>query len=640
MDIRKIEKVRSKIAAEMKERYESRVEERRKKQKEISEKGIEGAAGKRCSKGRREHIGRFMPGTFEKIDRINDLAGINFLGYGQKASLPVCRLTYFNNPIGTGFLVAPGLLLTNNHVIGNVADAKVMTAEFNFELNTNNAPLTPAHFQLEPDDIFVTTDNYELDFTFVKVALSSSNGADIREFGWLPLHPLTNKILEGEPIVVIQHPQGRVKSICLFNSFLEDRTGNFLHYTTDTEPGSSGSPAFSRHWQVVGLHHAGEIIGKNDKGEEMAINEGIRISKILKALISSEQVVGPRKQLYDRLTDPKIYRDGRPVVISNISRVTAEFSDENEFESRATKIRRRNSDHYKGRKGYQSQFLGKGKLRVSLPKLPNWLKTDQVKITGSKQVELKYEHFSLVMSESRRMPYFTAVNIDGKSAESIKRKDRDPNNQFESANFEAAADKWFYDPRINEKHQVGPEVYDETDFDFGHVVRRLAPVWGSKRSKRIANDDTFHMTNCFPQHKNWNRKSWISLEKAILRSAKEEGKRYSVFTGPIFDARDPFIFGVQVPLGGWKVVVYKSHKKLEAMGFIQWQDEMVDEIIDSLESLPIDRIKDAWRYSIGEIGRLTNLDFGNLIGSDAFEFESLKKRVKVTDGLLNRLFPY
>jgi len=31
----------------------------------------------------------------------------------------------------------------------------------------------------------------------------------------------------------------------------------FLQYTTDTCPVSSGSPAFNKDWEVVGLHHSG-----------------------------------------------------------------------------------------------------------------------------------------------------------------------------------------------------------------------------------------------------------------------------------------------------------------------------------------------------------------------------------------------
>jgi endonuclease G len=66
---------------------------------------------------------------------------------------------------------------------------------------------------------------------------------------------------------------------------------NWMHYTTDTQPGSSGSPVFNDQWLVVALHHSG--VPKTDKngkvsrknGEvEWIANEGVRISCIYKAL--------------------------------------------------------------------------------------------------------------------------------------------------------------------------------------------------------------------------------------------------------------------------------------------------------------------------------------------------------------------
>src|SRR5262249_8566329 len=72
----------------------------------------------------------------------------------------------------------------------------------------------------------------------------------------------------------------------------------FLHYKTDTAPGSSGAPLFNDRWEVVGLHHSG-VPRKNAAGQILAVdgqvwhpemgeqridwiaNEGIRISRII-----------------------------------------------------------------------------------------------------------------------------------------------------------------------------------------------------------------------------------------------------------------------------------------------------------------------------------------------------------------------
>ena len=73
----------------------------------------------------------------------------------------------------------------------------------------------------------------------------------------------------------------------------------FLEYTTDTLPGSSGSPAFNKDWEVVALHHSGvpEIrdggimtisgtpwrTGMPDSDIHWVANEGVRVSRICAA---------------------------------------------------------------------------------------------------------------------------------------------------------------------------------------------------------------------------------------------------------------------------------------------------------------------------------------------------------------------
>jgi V8-like Glu-specific endopeptidase len=66
-------------------------------------------------------------------------------------------------------------------------------------------------------------------------------------------------------------------------SFFDDRV---VHYLTDTQEGSSGSPVFDRQGRLIALHHAGgrpqEVVGRSP----MRKNEGIRISRIISGLTS------------------------------------------------------------------------------------------------------------------------------------------------------------------------------------------------------------------------------------------------------------------------------------------------------------------------------------------------------------------
>ena len=66
---------------------------------------------------------------------------------------------------------------------------------------------------------------------------------------------------------------------------------------------------------------------------------------------------------------------------------------------------------YARSKGYDPKFLG---TRVDLPTLSPERVQDTVLLKDGSGHELKYTHFSVVMSKSRKLALFTAVNIDGR----------------------------------------------------------------------------------------------------------------------------------------------------------------------------------------------------------------------------------
>jgi endonuclease G len=198
------------------------------------------------------------------------------------------------------------------------------------------------------------------------------------------------------------------------------------------------------------------------------------------------------------------------------------------------------------------------------------------------------------MNKARKLAFFTAVNIDGARLQALKR----------------AADRWFFDPRIDREFQMGPEVYSKNDLDRGHLVRRLDPVWGSRAAE--ANEDTFHFTNCSPQHKNLNQKTWQELEDYILRNADVHNLRVSVFTGPVFRAddmlyRDKF----QIPAEFWKVVVMvKQDGKLSATAYLQTQKNLIIDLEFAFGEYK------TYQVPVTRIEALTGLDFGKLRNFD------------------------
>jgi endonuclease I/V8-like Glu-specific endopeptidase len=258
----------------------------------------------------------------ERLMGRNDLVDVGFLERGHLASGSVGRVNVSSPEAhyGSGFMVSPRLLLTNNHVLRDPDEAARGCVEFNFQAGLDGRALQPVAFRFEPHVFFVTSK--ELDFTFVAVTERDDTGAQLSDFGWLQLIEEQGKIVLGEFVNVIQHPNGEPKQLALRENRLVDRLENFLHYETDTAPGSSGSPVFNDQWEVVALHHSG-VPRKDQEGNYLAIdgghwtpdmgehrldwkaNEGVRISRVARALREEPLTGSPEKlraQLFEAVS--------------------------------------------------------------------------------------------------------------------------------------------------------------------------------------------------------------------------------------------------------------------------------------------------------------------------------------------------
>jgi endonuclease/exonuclease/phosphatase family metal-dependent hydrolase len=153
--------------------------------------------------------------------------------------------------------------MTNNHVLENESQADASVAEFNFEDGQ-----TPTVIKLQPRRVFLTDPS--LDFTIV-----ACDDGPLGGIAPIPLQRDSATITRNERASIIQHPAGRRKEVALHNNEVIRVKDTVIHYRTDTEPGSSGSPVFNNRWQLVALHHA----GWTEPGGR-ATNEGVRISAI------------------------------------------------------------------------------------------------------------------------------------------------------------------------------------------------------------------------------------------------------------------------------------------------------------------------------------------------------------------------
>jgi len=528
--------------------------------------------------------------VLEKIIGSVDFVGVSYLERGVTAAHAVGRVDVGDSggrtvAYGTGSLVAPHVLLTNHHVLPDAATAATSAIEFDFEDGTDGQPKQSHRFAFAPDALFIADE--ALDFALVAV---EPNASAVDGYGFNPLIEAEGKVIVGECVTIVQHPSGQRKQIALRENKVVDRVEQMLHYETDTEPGSSGSPVFNDQWEFVALHHAGV---PNDSEPGGFINEGIRVSQIIGHL---RKVAGPQPSpLLAPVIEPTTQRP-TPVAIP------AHDSHDGTGPEAALLEKVEIEPDYSNRKGYEADFLGSGKRSVPLPEL-GALAADAVPRTdgngaGADPV-LPYHHFSLVVSKARKIALFTAVNIDGSTEQRIK---RDP-------------DRWSFDPRIPTDYQMGEAIYVDNELDRGHLVRRLDPAWGS--IAKAANDDTFHFTNCSPQHADFNRNAtlWAGLEDYILDHADNEQFKVTVFSGPILAADDPEYRGVQLPKQFWKVVTMaKSPGLLSATAYLLSQESL----IEGLEAAPAAAEEfsfgayGTFQVQVSEVERLTGLDFGGL----------------------------
>ncbi|MBL7818133.1 MAG: DNA/RNA non-specific endonuclease [Saprospiraceae bacterium] len=254
---------------------------------------------------------------------------------------------------------------------------------------------------------------------------------------------------------------------------------------------------------------------------------------------------------------------------------------------------------YSNRKGYNPEFLS---VKVPLPKIPKELQSQIALTTEGAKKELKYHHFSVVMNGERKMPFFTAVNIDGLSYEKLGDV---------PSRTEIGRDKWYLDPRIAKDKQLDDSFYGKNDFDIGHQVRREDALWGDTLEEALkANNDTFHLTNAAPQHKDLNRnaKRWLGLETYALKNARKYGLKISVFTGPVFDDKDGVFNGVKIPDQFWKIIVMiKDDGVPSATGYIIQQNDLIEDIVT--RSFVYEQFE-TYQVAISEIEDLTKIKFG------------------------------
>lgn len=593
---------------------------------------------------------------FERVIGRNDLLPINYFERGLLAARAVGRIGDLSNGEadafwGTGFMVSPNLILTNNHVLEDVRAAQNAIVEFNYQRDARGQLSPTRRFRLNPDIAFFTSPKTDLDYSLIGVEpVAISGGFALAEQGFLRLNPSLHKVEEQDFVSLIQHPGAEEKYV----SIRENKViqigdhglpvpDQFIWYACDTAPGSSGAPVFNDDWQVVALHHSGVPETKMEKGKRLIqlisgrwvdeaeaqlfpdtavkyqANEGVRVSVLLKdlrvRLLGSPNAAV--QSLFDDIDGKKPFA-GVPRLESVASPSTQTQTPSAGHDligaERKPAKNRYEPNHFDGRAGYQPDFLGQ---TIQLPSITaRALKFGRVAdVAGRSDGELKYEHFSILFNADRRMAFFTAVNIDGGQSVGLNRE----------------GDKWYFDPRLPEEIQIGDDFYTNEPgptrnyFDRGHLVRRLDPVWGPPEVVAQANQDTFVFTNCTPQYFAFNQRDafWQGLENFILSNTDGDDLKASVFTGPVFIddvgqtiagvalTKDEIHRGVPIPQAFWKVVVVvDAAGRIYSSAYIVSQAEWAKNI--PFEALPVGKFKD-YQVSVAQLQEITGLKFDSKV---------------------------
>ncbi len=186
----------------------------------------------------------------ERIIGENTLRPLYYLRRALFAADAVVRVDQHGVAKGTGFLLAPNLMATNNHVIADEAAARNSQAVFFDEVADQREP-APGRRQPVPVEVAALLyTNALLDISLVR--LNPATAPALTHY--LPLRR-SARLKPRDRVVIIQHPGGLPKQISLQNNLVAYADERIVQYYTSTKAGSSGSPVLDEEFAVAAIHH-------------------------------------------------------------------------------------------------------------------------------------------------------------------------------------------------------------------------------------------------------------------------------------------------------------------------------------------------------------------------------------------------
>ena len=593
-------------------------------------------------------------------DRINPLLPL----IGRIETPPPTVTPY----LGTGFVVGPGLMMTNRHVARVFADGVGLNIRF-----TAGDALVNFGREVDDTDDSLVRDlkvaGVEMIHPYWDMALLRVDGLPNGQS--LPLSTQKPEDIIDEEVVVIGYPArderndlavqdrifegkyfvkrlapGVVRDRAQIQSF-ENRV-NALTHNASTLGGNSGSAVVGvKSGKVIALHFAGVYLVANyavpmyelarDKRLEKLNFDGSvpKTSEWDAAWSSTERAAAPVAGTVSQKPDLQSVASpakrpppppvkamgeaewtipihvrisvGEPLQSSREAQISGEAETRFDTSVEGVVV----DQDYRDRPGYDPDFLQS--VPVPLPGLKAEMLPDTAEVSNEHRVrdnpyELAYYHYSVYMNKKRRTAWFSAANVDGDRRPPIGKRQ---------------GDRWYSDTRIRKTEQLGQDAF-EHGIDRGHLTRREDTAWGDDAEDALkANNDTFHFTNCSLQASPFNRGKdrWQGLEQFLLEQhAKKDLRRLIVITGPVFAPNDPVYqnenmdYSVRCPLEFWKVcVLVRQDGSPSATAFVLGQSDIRD--------LPgFEAVFDvaATQITIEDLESKTGLDFGAVKQHDHF----------------------
>jgi len=169
----------------------------------------------------------------------------------------VCRIDVpCDTGFGTGFLIAPDLVMTNYHVlqpfIEGGRDPSVICCRFRYRKDGAGQSTDPSFtYRVASSWLVASSPIAQLDYAIVRLQTTAdAEGAALK--------PIQHGFETGEAIFILQHPKAAPLKVASGGLVKIEPTRVF--YLANTLRGSSGSPCFTANWDLVALHRSGEDI--------------------------------------------------------------------------------------------------------------------------------------------------------------------------------------------------------------------------------------------------------------------------------------------------------------------------------------------------------------------------------------------